>query len=1247
MANHPPEIPYLVMHQGPRPQQAFSLRKNLLTLGRAEDNDIVIDDAEVSRHHARLTWQGNTWVIEDLGSSNGTYINGQRISAPTILAAGSQLQLGPDVVLGMQAGAMGAKRPARKRKFPLSVGLAGAIATVGILVLGVLAVLGYVYLSGNWPFGLAQGALPSGPTVIIQEPVPGTQVAKGDSFIVFVSSHDEDGVTRIDLWADDLLLLSQASPDEGGMTPMTLSYPLVAVETGSYALIARAYNSQGEMGESAVHYVTVYDMNASRQDLAQYIVQEGDTLESIAGKVGVPESTIGAVNPHLGGGQPKAGQPILVPAAPPPSRAVPPPPPPPVPPPARPAPANQPALKIKNLSVLTSPVFYGQACTTEPLTTNVVVTVDSAAAVKTATLNYAYYGKAGSSGVHALPMVSIGGSDFGATIHAGGEAEKFLAQDGGWADIWVDILDTNGQNSISKVSTITIIFCANIVPPGGQQPPGGQAGQGPGILPGLLPGAVGQAGQAGVFQPGQGPVAGIVANILPQWNPGIFLPDHKTAMPTGFKADLAADCEVALSWKDEADNEVYYEIYRYDPGSPDDKPIKKLPENAEAFTDKVPQPGKYGYNLAVAGKEGNQIRLILGQPVWLTVPPSQDCQPQPDFQRIFFRLLSFVPSDSSLTWGFIEATVRGLPTIRIPDASNVRTGNLANYSTFTRSMPAPESFYTDPDSLLFIEFQGNATADTKKNPPTALGQFASSHSYTDMTASDARTAVWKATDKGFTITYSIWMENWFWGSRSQANPKVPAPYNLKLGTSGADHHLTWDFDLGGFNPKYLDGFIIYRQYTCPGADVAMKYPLTVDKNSRNASINVVDAPLGCECAYSVSAYGSQGESPPSKPQQETCKTNDPIDSVEVTFEQLTIHAKNLQNNLPFNPTSASVHLFANEQTRRSGVQLLEAKTYLLKDMFFNGRNDNQSIIVNLGSGNSLAVHLSYYVSNICKGKDLIINKQGDSWLSVAGTYTIFSSDGSCEMLVSLKGIPTAASQSSSSASLSNDGAACYGSDECKSGICQAGLCAPAYLGVENAYCYYNSHCISGLCVCQDENGNEVTCPKNPQEGDGGKCSGGLPLASRCTSNNQCGSGYCANGLCAPEDGTGQIGDYCHHQNHCANDFCFCPDGFDGDFCSNYNANADFLNRRGACAPFPGWVNGTSCTENSDCMSRYCANGACAPQDGTGVAGEYCHHNNHCRSGTCNCPSGEANFWSLGFCPNWEDFDEKTYGTCEP
>ena len=104
MSYQPPRPPSLVMRQGPRPNQAFPLHKTILTLGRAVDNDIVIDDSEVSRHHARLTLQGNNWVLEDLGSRNGTFVNGQRITGPVVLTPGSQVALGPDILFSMEGG---------------------------------------------------------------------------------------------------------------------------------------------------------------------------------------------------------------------------------------------------------------------------------------------------------------------------------------------------------------------------------------------------------------------------------------------------------------------------------------------------------------------------------------------------------------------------------------------------------------------------------------------------------------------------------------------------------------------------------------------------------------------------------------------------------------------------------------------------------------------------------------------------------------------------------------------------------------------------------------------------------------------------------------------------------------------------------------------------------------------------------------------------------------------------------------
>jgi hypothetical protein len=50
-----------------------------LLIGRAPESDIVLDDGAVSRRHAELSWRGGTWVIHDIGSKNGTVLNGRRI----------------------------------------------------------------------------------------------------------------------------------------------------------------------------------------------------------------------------------------------------------------------------------------------------------------------------------------------------------------------------------------------------------------------------------------------------------------------------------------------------------------------------------------------------------------------------------------------------------------------------------------------------------------------------------------------------------------------------------------------------------------------------------------------------------------------------------------------------------------------------------------------------------------------------------------------------------------------------------------------------------------------------------------------------------------------------------------------------------------------------------------------------------------------------------------------------------------
>ncbi|HLF25942.1 MAG TPA: FHA domain-containing protein [Anaerolineae bacterium] len=95
----------LTMRQGPRPDQAFELYKDVYTLGREAGNDIIINDPQVSRNHARLTLQGNAYLLEDLGSTNGTFVNGRRVSSPVALSAGDMVGLGDTVVLAVSGAA--------------------------------------------------------------------------------------------------------------------------------------------------------------------------------------------------------------------------------------------------------------------------------------------------------------------------------------------------------------------------------------------------------------------------------------------------------------------------------------------------------------------------------------------------------------------------------------------------------------------------------------------------------------------------------------------------------------------------------------------------------------------------------------------------------------------------------------------------------------------------------------------------------------------------------------------------------------------------------------------------------------------------------------------------------------------------------------------------------------------------------------------------------------------------------------
>ena len=92
-----------VMRSGPTPGATYSLEGDQITIGRDSNNGVVINDSEISRKHARLTFQGGKYVLDDLGSTNGTFVNGQRLVGPVVLKAGDVVSLGEQIVLMFDA----------------------------------------------------------------------------------------------------------------------------------------------------------------------------------------------------------------------------------------------------------------------------------------------------------------------------------------------------------------------------------------------------------------------------------------------------------------------------------------------------------------------------------------------------------------------------------------------------------------------------------------------------------------------------------------------------------------------------------------------------------------------------------------------------------------------------------------------------------------------------------------------------------------------------------------------------------------------------------------------------------------------------------------------------------------------------------------------------------------------------------------------------------------------------------------
>lgn len=152
----------LVARQGMAAGSEFALDKPVMVLGRSADADIPIPGEKVSRRHAEIRLTGNQLYIVDLGSLNGTYVNGVRITGQHPLRAGDELGIG-DAILSVQEGLAYAGAPLPVGPIEPPVGapqsskLGWVLAGVGALILVALLAVG-----GWWLVRSARPAAPAG-----------------------------------------------------------------------------------------------------------------------------------------------------------------------------------------------------------------------------------------------------------------------------------------------------------------------------------------------------------------------------------------------------------------------------------------------------------------------------------------------------------------------------------------------------------------------------------------------------------------------------------------------------------------------------------------------------------------------------------------------------------------------------------------------------------------------------------------------------------------------------------------------------------------------------------------------------------------------------------------------------------------------------------------------------------------------------------------------------------------------------
>lgn len=262
----------IVQHTG----QRYPLGQAAVTIGTAADNNIILSDPNVSPHHAALSYRAGAYVLQDLGSADGTYINDYRITSPQPLYDGDVIRIGDtsfDVQLTPAGaavtapvyGSAGAATPAspratlaaapsygpstmaagtaRRSSTPLIVGLVlGGLILAGVIIGGLFLLLG----GGR-----------SRPVASIQSPADGAQIVAGQQITIQANATGARDITRMELSIDGVIVGTAASTNPAGQPAITATQPWTFQQPGPHVISVIAYAQESKTSAKASIDVTV------------------------------------------------------------------------------------------------------------------------------------------------------------------------------------------------------------------------------------------------------------------------------------------------------------------------------------------------------------------------------------------------------------------------------------------------------------------------------------------------------------------------------------------------------------------------------------------------------------------------------------------------------------------------------------------------------------------------------------------------------------------------------------------------------------------------------------------------------------------------------------------------------------------------------------------------------------------------------------------------------------------------------